>query len=182
MRFVEHDEDVLVRRESLVDERQRTRPGTPPPRRTGGRRGGRALSVPLLLKLAHRWALGAHSPKHAPAPRPPQAPLRPRLGGLRLPLLGIHALQAATLRDRARGARRTGGACVSWSDGQPSQVEGLVLSLPAEAEQVPVARQASPSSASCCGVPAPAHRRRQARRHGGLHERRAARLRRRPGA
>ena len=44
---------------------------------------------------------------------------------------------------------------MSWSDGRPSQVEGLVRSFPAEAEQVPVARQAIADFCELCGVPAP---------------------------
>jgi serine/threonine-protein kinase RsbW len=44
---------------------------------------------------------------------------------------------------------------VSWSDGQPSQMEGLVRNFPAEAEQVPVARQAVAEFCERCGMPAP---------------------------
>ena len=44
---------------------------------------------------------------------------------------------------------------MSWSDGQPSQVEGLVRNFPAEADQVPVARQAVAEYCESCGVPRP---------------------------
>jgi serine/threonine-protein kinase RsbW len=44
---------------------------------------------------------------------------------------------------------------VSVSDGQPSQVDGLALRLPAEAEQVPVARRAVADFCERCGMPAP---------------------------
>jgi anti-sigma regulatory factor (Ser/Thr protein kinase) len=44
---------------------------------------------------------------------------------------------------------------VSWSDGQPSQIEELVRNFPAEAEQVPVARQAVAEFCEQIGVPAP---------------------------
>ena len=44
---------------------------------------------------------------------------------------------------------------MSWSDGQPGQVEELVRTFPAEAEQVPVARRAVGEYCEQCGVPAP---------------------------
>ena len=44
---------------------------------------------------------------------------------------------------------------MSWSDGQPSQVEGLVRHFPAEADQVPAARQAVAEYCERCGVPRP---------------------------
>jgi serine/threonine-protein kinase RsbW len=44
---------------------------------------------------------------------------------------------------------------VSPSEGQPSQVEGLALCLPAEAAQVPVARRAVADFCERCGMPAP---------------------------
>jgi serine/threonine-protein kinase RsbW len=44
---------------------------------------------------------------------------------------------------------------VSSSDGQPSQVNGLALRLPAEAAQVPVARRAVAEYCERCGVPGP---------------------------
>jgi anti-sigma regulatory factor (Ser/Thr protein kinase) len=43
---------------------------------------------------------------------------------------------------------------VSLSDGQPSQVNGLTLRLPAEAEQVPVARHAVADFCDRSGLPA----------------------------
>ena len=44
---------------------------------------------------------------------------------------------------------------MSWSDGQPSQTEGLVRNFPAEADQVPVARQAVADYCERCGMPSP---------------------------
>lgn len=41
------------------------------------------------------------------------------------------------------------------SDGQPSQMEGLALRLPASADQVPVARRAVAEFCEECGLPAP---------------------------
>ena len=41
------------------------------------------------------------------------------------------------------------------SDGQPSQVNGLALRLPAEPAQVPVARRAVAEFCERCGMPAP---------------------------
>ncbi len=81
--------------------------------------------------------------KDAPVPVAPQAGSALARVGLRLPHLGIHAFRPRHL-STAEGARQAskGGASVSWSDGRPSQVEGLVRNFPAEADQVPVARQA----------------------------------------
>jgi serine/threonine-protein kinase RsbW len=44
---------------------------------------------------------------------------------------------------------------MSWSDGQPSQIDELVRSFPAEAKQVPLARQAVADFCEAIGVPAP---------------------------
>ena len=41
------------------------------------------------------------------------------------------------------------------SDGQPGQMNGLVVSLPADADQVPVARHAAAEYCRACGLPAP---------------------------
>jgi serine/threonine-protein kinase RsbW len=48
-----------------------------------------------------------------------------------------------------------GGASVSLSDGRPSQADGLAIRLPANAEQVPVARRAVAEFCERCGLPAP---------------------------
>jgi anti-sigma regulatory factor (Ser/Thr protein kinase) len=44
---------------------------------------------------------------------------------------------------------------VSLSDGRPSQTEELTLRLPAEADQVPLARQAVAEFCERCGLPSP---------------------------
>jgi serine/threonine-protein kinase RsbW len=44
---------------------------------------------------------------------------------------------------------------VSLSDGRPSQMDELALRLPAEADQVPVARQAVAEFCERCGLPSP---------------------------
>ena len=44
---------------------------------------------------------------------------------------------------------------MSLSDGQPRQVNGLALRLPAEPDQVPVARRAVADFCALCGLPAP---------------------------
>ena len=44
---------------------------------------------------------------------------------------------------------------MSLSDGQPSQMDGLALRLPANADQVPVARRAVAEFCERCGLPAP---------------------------
>ena len=44
---------------------------------------------------------------------------------------------------------------MSLSDGQPSQVDGLAIRLPANAEQVPKARRAVAEFCERCGLPAP---------------------------
>ena len=176
----------LARLESLADERQRTRPGIPRPRRTGARRAGtsarsacrrcsssrtgwvaRALTRPSMLQChAHRKRVRCgRAWVFAPA------------------AAGHTRTQAAALRaPSARGTRRRGGACVSWSDGQPSQIErpraAIFPPRPIRCRSRGGRRRVL---RALRGARA-AHRRRQARRHGGLHERRAARLRRPPGA
>jgi serine/threonine-protein kinase RsbW len=75
---------------------------------------------------------------------------------LRLTHLGIPALrpQSLVLLERG-GTHRRRGACVSLSDGQPGQVNGLALHLPAEPDQVPVARRAVAEFCERVGMPAP---------------------------
>jgi anti-sigma regulatory factor (Ser/Thr protein kinase) len=68
---------------------------------------------------------------------------------------GHTRFQVRPLARRAAWHASKGGACVSLSDGQPSQVNELAVRLLADADQVPVARRAVAEFCERSGMPAP---------------------------
>ena len=59
------------------------------------------------------------------------------------------------MRRRSAARDERGGASVSLSDGRPGQLNELVIRLPANADQVPVARKAVAEFCERCGMGAP---------------------------
>jgi len=67
---------------------------------------------------------------------------------------GNTSAQVAATGDGPRHASKRWGS-VRMSDGQPSQVDGLEIRLPANADQIPVARRAVADFCELYGLPAP---------------------------
>ena len=134
----------------------------------------------VRLKLAPRMVGPRSLTKDAPGPGRPQARSALAGGGVCACRGWAYTHSGRADLPTAEGARHAskGGACVSWSDGQPSQVEEPRAEFPRRGRSGAVGQAGSRRVLRAVRRARAAHRRRQARRHRGLHERRAARLRR----
>ena len=88
---------------------------------------------------------------------PPAASRTTRSRGTSCLRPGRRGIPVLKLRWPERGPRHAskGWGSVRMSDGQPSQVDGLELRLPANADQIPVARRAVADFCELYGLPAP---------------------------
>ena len=151
-------EHVLVPLEPLVDERQRARPGTAPPRRTGGRRAGTAVAAALPRQAraaAGGSALTAQGCSSCRAA--PQAPIAPSPGWV----CACRTWAYTRFRPRRFDRRGRAARIEGWSlrelerRSARARLKASCGASPPKPSRCPSRRQAVAEFCERCGVPAP---------------------------